>query len=199
MTVRRAGRADFAALVRVLAAAFHDDPAFVHLIPGDARRRGRLPRFWRAELRRYLPFDEIHTTESREGVAVWAPPGRWRRSPLEIARGVPANLRVYGARLPLAARSSFLLESKHPRAPHWHLWALATDPARRGRGVATAVLQPVLRRCDDARVAAYLETAREGNVPFYRRFGFEVVDRVHLPADGPPLRLMLREPAGSTP
>jgi GNAT superfamily N-acetyltransferase len=199
LSVRRAGPGDVAALVRVLAAAFHDDPGLMHLIPGDARRRLQLPRFWRSELRRYLPFDEVHTTEAREGVAVWAPPGRWRRSPLELARATPANVRVFGARLPVAVRSSLLLESKHPRAPHWHLWALATDPARRGRGVATAVLGPVLRRCDDSGVPAYLETAREGNVPFYRRFGFDVVERVTLPAGGPPLWLMLREPAGSTP
>jgi GNAT superfamily N-acetyltransferase len=199
LSVRRAGPADVAALVRVLAAAFHDDPALMHLIPGDARRRRQLPRFWRSELRRYLPFDEVHTTEAREGVAVWAPPGRWRRSPLEVARASPASVRVFGSRLPVALRSSLLLESKHPRAPHWHLWALATDPARRGRGVATAVLGPVLRRCDDSGVPAYLETAREGNVPFYRRFGFDVVERVTLPGGGPPLWLMLRESARPTP
>jgi hypothetical protein len=41
----------------------------------------------------------------------------------------------------------------------------------------------------------YLETQRESNIPYYRRFGFELTDEISL-HDSPPLWLMWREARG---
>ena len=45
---------------------------------------------------------------------------------------------------------------------------------------------------------AYLETNRESNLPYYRRFGFELTEKIALP-DSPPLWLMWREPRVPSP
>jgi len=63
-----------------------------------------------------------------------------------------------------------------------------------GHGLGVAVMEPVLRRCDEDGIGAYLESSKERNVPYYRRHGFEVVDEIDLPR-GPRIWLMWREPA----
>ena len=68
-----------------------------------------------------------------------------------------------------------------------------TDPDHQSKGLGSAVMKPVLDRCDAEGVGAYLESSKEQNVPFYRRHGFEVIEEAHLP-EGPPLWLMWREP-----
>ena len=60
-------------------------------------------------------------------------------------------------------------------------------------GGGSALLEPMLRRCDSEAVGAYLETGTERNVRFYSRHGFRVTDEVPLP-DGPPMWLMWRDP-----
>jgi hypothetical protein len=51
-----------------------------------------------------------------------------------------------------------------------------------------------LESVDLAGMPTYLESSKEQNVPFYRRYGFEVIDRF-VPTKGcPPLWLMWREP-----
>jgi hypothetical protein len=51
----------------------------------------------------------------------------------------------------------------------------------------------MLARADDVGVATYLETQKESNLAYYRRFGFEVVDKFSVDSS-PPLWRMQREP-----
>jgi GNAT superfamily N-acetyltransferase len=85
------------------------------------------------------------------------------------------------------------IERRHPVVPHYYLSVLGTDPEQQGGGIGSALLTPVLDRCDSDGIAAYLECSKESNVAFYARHGFAVTDRVQLP-DGPPLWFMWREP-----
>lgn len=55
-------------------------------------------------------------------------------------------------------------------------------------------MAPVLERCDREGLPAYLEASSARNRALYLRHGFEVVEEVHLPADGPPVWLMWRNP-----
>ena len=70
---------------------------------------------------------------------------------------------------------------------------LGTHPDWQRRGIASAVLAPVLGTCDADGLPAYLETQLESNVPFYRRHGFEVIGTKQLPDGGPNMWLMWRE------
>ena len=101
-------------------------------------------------------------------------------------------------RIVRSARAVREIERRHPAEPHLYLSVLGTDPERQGGGIGSALLAPVLERCDAGGVAAYLESSKESNVGFYARHGFEVTERMELP-DGPPLWLMWRDPRGSRP
>jgi GNAT superfamily N-acetyltransferase len=85
------------------------------------------------------------------------------------------------------------VERRHPSETHWYLALLATDPGVQGRGIGTALLQPVLARCDTAGIPAYTETQKEENVSWYHRAGFNVIDEVRLP-DMPPIWRIWRDP-----
>ena len=93
-----------------------------------------------------------------------------------------------------ALRLLFEIDGLHPREPHWYLATLGTVPERQGQGVGAALLQPVLTLADEDGVPAYLESSKERNVPFYARFGFEVVEELHSKVGSPPMWRMWREP-----
>ena len=85
------------------------------------------------------------------------------------------------------------LMALHPKEAHWYLGVLGTDPKHQNRGIGSALLRPVLARCDGGGDAAYLEASRPENVPYYERHGFEVVGEFQLPK-GPPVWRMLHTP-----
>jgi GNAT superfamily N-acetyltransferase len=194
--VRKATGDDTPRLAEALARSFFDDPVITWMIPDEERRRRTGARGFATWLERiYLPKGEVYTDAARTGGALWAPPGKWRIPVGLQLRLAPRFLRLFGVgRTPLILRGLAELDKSHPDdRPHWYLAILGTDPDHQGKGVGSALMQPVLERCDADGFGAYLESSKESNVPFYRRHGFEVTGEVRLP-DGPPLWPMWREP-----
>jgi predicted N-acetyltransferase YhbS len=60
--------------------------------------------------------------------------------------------------------------------------------------VGSALLDAMLTQIDDAGEPAYLESSKERNVPFYARFGFEVIHQIPSASGSPPIWRMWREP-----
>ena len=87
------------------------------------------------------------------------------------------------------------MERHHASVPrdHWYLSVLGTDPDRQGKGIGAALVQPVLDLCDAEGLGAYLESSKESNIPYYRRFGFEVSGELRF-RGGPPIWPMWRDP-----
>lgn len=195
---RLATRTDVATLADVLVGAFATDPIWRWLAPDDERYTSRAPALFAEELHQKLRQGHVYTTDERAGAALWAPPGMWKTSPRGALGALVPGLRLLGTRgirrgIGLVSR----MERAHPTEPHWYLAVLGTHPDHQGQGVGSAVLAPVLARCDLDGVAAYLESSNPANVAFYQRHGFRVIRQI-TPTDGPPLDLMWRDPEPPT-
>ena len=147
----------------------------------------------------YLPFGGCYTTEGYAGSAIWAPAGKPLLTGLGGILTMLPVLPYVATNLGTTLRLLALIESKHPHEPHWYLATLGTAVDRQGTGVGSALLRPVLEHCDAEGIPCYLESSKERNLPFYRRHGFEVVEEVPLPGDGPPVWTMWREPRAGWP
>ncbi|HEX8743680.1 MAG TPA: GNAT family N-acetyltransferase [Thermoleophilaceae bacterium] len=191
--VRRATLDDLDGVARSLARAFEDDPVMEWFFPAERGRVGRIERVFRMRVRGLLAQDEVYTTADHAGTAVWAQPGRWEMSPREGLGFVLRMLPLVRTRLPLLARGWGAIDRLHPAEPHWYLAILGTEPGARGRGVGSALMQPVLEDCDRLGVGAYLESSKESNLGFYARHGFRVTGELDLP-DGPRVWPMWRDP-----
>jgi ribosomal protein S18 acetylase RimI-like enzyme len=190
---RTAGSAEIPHLAACLARAFDSDPVLRWLIPTAASRQRRAPRFYAAVLQHLAPAATLLTTQDYEGAALWLaphPPRPGRAAEVRYGLRMLATLR---GRALLGLRLVNEIEAVHPRTRHWYLSLLGVEPSAQGRGLGARLMRPVLERCDRDGVAAYLESSKEANIPFYRRHGFAVVGEVRV-AGGPTLWPMLRPP-----
>jgi GNAT superfamily N-acetyltransferase len=192
---RNATRADVPALATALAGAFRGDPIWSWIAPDLDRWDARAEGAFAPETAVKIRYGHTYTTDDRAGAALWAPPGTWRGTagdalkvlwPMFRLTGVAGSRRGIGV-----LRAS---ERAHPEGDdHWYLAVLGTHPDQQGRGVGSALLRPVLERCDLDGSGAYLESSKPENVPFYERHGFAVTG-VITPGGSPPLTLMWRDP-----
>ncbi len=185
--------------------AFDDDPVMRWLFPDDQMRRRQLPKFFAVSYRevslRHAGTEIVVDGQEVLGSAIWVPPGAWRPSVWQQLRTLPRYALALGSRMGVASTTYNAILRCHPHRPHWYLSGIGTDPPAQGTGVGGALMKSRLARCDAERQAAYLESSKESNVPFYERHGFRVTQEVTVPDGGPTLWLMWREPqpeAGST-
>jgi GNAT superfamily N-acetyltransferase len=194
VTIRRAGDPDLEALSETLALAFADYPWTSWTVAADRhveRLRGLYRLYAQAD---GLPFGEIWVTDHCESVAIWMPPGHVGPSDDVLERLAPAIARLFGDRLDAAQDAEAVIRALRPEAPHWYLASMGTRPPLQGRGLGSAVMAPVLARCDADRLPAYCDTSTERNVRFYARHGFAVAAETDVPQGGPHVWLLGRRP-----
>jgi GNAT superfamily N-acetyltransferase len=186
LEVRAATPDDGRDVVRVMSAAFDDDPVTRWLVP-----EGRpLDRLFAAHARwsHYAPgcTDLALLDGVPVGAAFWDPPG-FRIPVLRQLLGIPFYGRALGRRL---GRGATVESVMHRARPHEEFWYLAgVGAVRRGEGIGSALLR---HRLDRVTGPAYLESSKRENVPLYERFGFEQRDPIRVPA-GPELWPMWRK------
>ena len=183
----------------VLTRAFSEDPFFTYVLPQTVQRDRSVGWLFERLLKYGLTYGKVFTTPALEGVAMWLGP---YRIDLELAGIIQSGL----FRLPFkmgweAFRRSMALTQTanhiHHKLiidPHWYLYELGVDPSHRREGVGSTLLQPILAQADRERLACYLETNNEVNLPFYERNGFRLSDRGQATSDSPFTWSMLRKP-----
>lgn len=186
---------DLAGIGRTIAAAFRDDPVWRHLVPSRDQWSRGAARLFQADAGNRLRHGHVYTVDGCPAAAVWSPPGHWKTTPVEITREALPAFRLFGRQLFGVLKTLTVIEKHHPREPpHWYLATLGTEPRSQGKGLGTALLQPVLERCDTEGLPVYLESSNEENLAFYARHGFEASEPIALPDEGPSLWPMWREP-----
>jgi GNAT superfamily N-acetyltransferase len=130
----------------------------------------------------------VYQIASREGASIWFPPIDNSGKNLDLATDTSA---WSGGR-----RDAVLgaLAEGRPSQPHHYLDAVGVVPKLRRQGAATALLAPMLARCDVERVGAYLENSDPANTHFYGEQGFEATGLLPMPAGAPAVVSMWRDP-----
>ena len=141
--VRASTAADRIAISRAIGRAFFDDPIAIYLFPNAARRRSGFGAFARLAMDQFARTGVTFVSDPVQGAAIWQAPsppqlGFWRQA--ELAFRLLLTAHTGYAR---AIRLGKAIERHSPEEPHWYLAMLGTEPEAQGRGLGTAMLQPI--------------------------------------------------------
>lgn len=175
-----------------LAAAFHGGRLFGWALPDPTARVRRLPWLFASILRHCRAEGRVLAADGADAVAGWVPGGHVELSAVQLVRsglaaapirlGPVATVRVERHEQPANRRVAAAITPATA-----YLWVLGVAPDRHGAGLGSGLLRRVV---DDAAAQGYdrvvLRTDDPGNVAFYHRNGFEVVEALEgLPSGLP--------------
>lgn len=193
--VRLARPDEWRAVGEVLGRSFWDDPVWNWVCPDRRRRERHLGDGLAQVVRPLCAKGWVWTVDGVLGAAVWAPPGKWRQPPREVLGAVPPMARAIGLRhVRRAVRGLARMEHGHPPEEHWYLEILGVHPDHQGQGLGSALMRPVLDRCDAEGLPAYLESSSPRSALLYRRHGFTETEEFPLGPECPPTWRMWRDP-----
>jgi GNAT superfamily N-acetyltransferase len=193
---RVAGPADLDLVADVLARAFYTDPAWSWTFPDEAGRLEQHRALWGLLAGSAIPYGSVAIAAGGVAVSVWIPPGKPELQPEDEERLVPMLEDMLGAGADRVFEVFECFEDAHPddRGPHHYLSLLGTDPEHAGQGYGMGLLAANLAGIDRQGAAAYLESTNPDNDRRYERLGFSKCGEFKLPADGPVVTQMWRDP-----
>jgi GNAT superfamily N-acetyltransferase len=196
--VRLAEARDVPRIAATLTVALADSRWTRWALPDDGRMQ-RLTRLHELDAgHRGVATATAWVTEDLDAVAVWEPPAAapgTRPLPDDVRTALERELPYLSAsRARAVADTEAFVTAARTDGPHWWLRHLGVRPSARRRGLAAAVLAPVLVRCDTDKTPAAAAVFSWANVRFLRGFGFQVAETTRSTDDELPLWLLVREP-----
>jgi len=176
--------------VSAIVAAFLTDPPARFAWPSPHDYLQAMPRATREFAGSCFEHGTAYVSADYCGAALWLPPG--------VQPDGEALERVFRDTAKREHLDDLLatfekMDQSHPKEAHWYLPQIGVEPLAQGRGVGAALMVHALARCDRERALAYLEASKPENIPFYKRYGFEVIGEIQVGA-GPVVTPMLRRP-----
>ena len=138
-------------------------------------------------------------SEALNGFAVWVPMGFTGNKTLPFLRNGGMRLVLHsglGMIRKLLVFESFAMKLKKKYTGHvdWYLYNLSVRQSAQGKGIASKLMHPMLRFCDDEKMLVYLETNKESNVTMYHHYGFELQETQRIPGSDVAHYSMVRNP-----
>ena len=170
-----------------LVKAFWNHQPLQYYFPDEAERERIAPYFFSTSVFYGIRYGEVHAvSQDLEGVAVWIPSSNYPVTTWRLLRSVPpSEILGFGKNGGVKMKSlGQYIDSVHSRlAPfsHWFLQCIGVDHQFQGRGYASKLLRPMLKRIEEEGLPCYLETLEKQNVRFYEHFGFKVVEDSNVP------------------
>jgi len=162
----------------LLARAFLDDPLVIAICDASAgERQERMRWSFRIAVRSHcLGRQPAWTVVDSSGVpqgVVLATRSRLSVQPHSDTLFTLRGLAHVGLRTALHGfKAAQIIASHAPHEPFTYLRTLGVDPEYQLRGLGSQLVEQVIR-ASPASLPVYLETAKEGNLSFYARHGFE--------------------------
>ncbi|MHA1744433.1 MAG: GNAT family N-acetyltransferase [Promethearchaeota archaeon] len=190
----------FTKITESLALTFQDDYNYSRFVPNDEERARRLIPIKKIILTLGKRYGFIDVTSDLRGVSVWFDSQTGKRTNWRILRSgflgqLPkAGLKFTYRMLKYYDSLSHVLEKKYASFHHVYLSFIGVHPEFQKNGYGSNLLKPMLAYADRHKLPCYLECPKTGLIPFYSKFGFQLIESAHLehPFDDCVLHVMVR-------
>ncbi|MFN3517165.1 MAG: GNAT family N-acetyltransferase [Novosphingobium sp.] len=172
--------------VATLAAAFHEDPAMVFMLPDPASRARRLARLIGWMVDQHLKIGLVLGTPGVEAATLWRPPGTVHYHEPLWHPGALRFIPIFGRHLPRALNTEKGISTHLPAGEGWmYLKMAGVHPDHQGKGLGGRAIRAGLAMAAERGVLSVLETATESNVGLYQRLGYATISEWNVAGGGP--------------
>lgn len=179
--MQSATRKDKPIVVEILTAAFVNNKSVNYLIPQDGLRLYSIHKLMEYSFEMCMLFGKVYLSDDRKACALLVYPHLKTFSFCAVLLDVGLIFRSIGlGNVFKAMKRERLIKAKQPLKPMAYLWFIGVEPKYQRFGLGRRLLEEVIASCALEDLPIYLETSTMENLPWYKKFGFEVYDKLEL-------------------
>jgi ribosomal protein S18 acetylase RimI-like enzyme len=179
--MRKATSSDKSTILDILTKSFDTNKSVNYVVKQDRRRIDRIRNLMHYSFNVCNEFGEVWMSDDNQACALILFPDRKKISLRSILWDLKLASSVIGLdRVSAVLKREAMIKANHPKDPIAYLWFIGVNPRLQGKGVGSAFIQEVVKECEGKKRPIYLETSTERNLPFYKKFGFEIFKQLQL-------------------
>ena len=164
-------------VVDILTNSFQDNKSVNYIIKQDKKRLFRVRKLMEYAFDVCLLSGSIVLSDDRNGCALVLLPHTKKNTWKNLVLDVRLALQCCGIKNVIKAlKRESQIKAFHPRSPYKHLWFIGVQPGEQNKGIGSSILKHLTQ--ED--IPLYLETSTLKNLPWYKKYGFEIYSELDL-------------------
>lgn len=177
----RANYADKDTTANILTLSFNDNKSVNYIIMQDEKRERRLQNLMQYAFDVCFMFGNVFITEDRKGCALVIFPDKKKTNLKSVWLDLKLILSSTGLRnIKKALKRESEIKKLQPKEPVYYLWFIGVLPDEQNKGIGSTLLSGLIEDAHSQNRTVCLETSTPKNIPWYKKFGFEIYNELDI-------------------
>ena len=177
----RADYKDKNLIIKILAESFVDNKSVNFIIKQDKNRSERIRKLMDYSFEMCYLFGDIFLSEDKKACTLVLYPDKKRTTLKTMLLDVKLVFSCIGVE---NIKNAIARESKikkiQPKNLMYYLWFIGVDPEYQNEGIGSNLMKDIIHDSDNKKRPVYLETSTLKNLPWYKKFGFQIYNEINL-------------------
>lgn len=168
-------------VVDILTKSFDANQSVNYIIKQDKKRAARIRSLMDYSFEVCYLFGDVFLSDDKKGCALVTYPDKKKTTPKSILLDVKLILSAVGLRnINKTLVRESMINKMHPKEPMYYLWFIGVDPEHQNEGIGSILLDDIIEDSENKGRPIYLETSTLKNLPWYKKFGFQIYHELDL-------------------
>lgn len=168
-------------VVDILTRSFESNRSVNYVIKQDNQKIKRIQQLMEYSFNMCSKFGDVFLSEDKKGCALILYPDKKKADFQSLIWDLKLAFSSIGiSNISKALKRESEIKKRHPADPFAYLWFIGVSPVAQHSGIGSRLLEEILQHAIAQNRSVFLETSTECNLPWYKKFGFEVYDELDL-------------------
>ncbi len=173
--MKKAEYNDKALLVDILSKSFESNKSVNYIVKQDEKRLKRIKALMDYSFEVCYLFGDVLLSDNNEACALVLYPDKKKTTIKSIMLDVNLILSCIGIEnIKKTLNREAMIKKIQSKVPMYYLWFIGVDPSYQGSGIGSTLMNELIQDSLTQKRNIYLETSTLKNLPWYKKFGFEM-------------------------
>ena len=168
-------------VIDILTKSFDTNQSVNYIVKQDGNRIERVRALMDYSFEVCYLFGEVFLSNDKRACALILYPDKKKTTLKSIWLDAKLILSCVGVEnIKKAMTRESKIKELQPKEPMYYIWFIGVDPAYQSSGIGSELLNEVIKDSSLKKRTIYLETSTLKNLPWYKKFGFDIYNELDL-------------------
>lgn len=165
----------------ILCMSFDDNLSVNYIAKQDNLRTKRIESLMDYSFETCYKFGNVYLSDDQNACALVLYPDQKKTTISSTFLDIQLLLNCIGLEnIGKAMKRESSIKKIQPKTPMYYLWFIGVNPKAQGSGIGSELMEEIIQDSQSKLLPIYLETSTFRNLPWYRKFGFNIYNELEL-------------------